>query len=110
MISSPLKELIENRGFDQYQSGLEARFKAYRLEYKLVYCEPTNKSAMYLDFESEKQLGRVTVWVSGECDMEVLDKKNGDQVFIENHLYKSEEEFFEGYPKLVVFMRESLNA
>lgn len=110
MNSNPLKDLIEDRGFDKYQSGLESRFTAYQLDYKLVYCEPTNESAMYLDFESKSQLGRITVWVSGECDMEVLDKSSGEQVFCETHLYKSEEEFFEGYPKLVNFMRESVNA
>ena len=110
MDSNPLKNLIVNRGFDAYQSGLQSRFNAHRLEYELVYCQPTNKSAMYLDFESKTQLGRITVWVSGECEMEVLDKSNGESVFIESHHYKSEEEFFEGYPKLVVFMRESTNA
>ena len=110
MNSKPLKDLIENKGFDQYQSGLESRFKAYQLKYRLVYCEPTDKSAMYLDFESETQLGRITVWVSGDCNMEVIDKSSGDQVFGETCHFRSEEEFFEGYPKLVIFMRESINA
>jgi hypothetical protein len=110
MNSMPLQNLIENKGFDQYQEGLKSRFKAYQLEYKLVYCEPTNKTAMYMDFENEKQLGRITVWVSGECDMEVLDKATGERVFGEVHQYNSEEEFFEGYPRLVVYMHEAANA
>ena len=106
----PLHNLIENKGFDLYQKGLESRFKAYQLEYKLVYCEPTKKTAMYMDFESEMQLGRITVWVSGECDMEVLDKTTGERVFDEVHHFKSEKEFFEEYPRLVVYMREATNA
>ena len=106
----PLRELIENRGFDKYQSGLASRFMTYKLEYKLVYCEPTSKSAMYLDFESPTQLGRVTVWVSGECDMAVMNKNNGERVFGKTYHFNTEKEFFEGYPKLVLFMREHVNA
>ena len=107
MNSTPLLDLIENKGFEQYQEGLESQFKAYKLEYKLVYCEFTNKTAMYMDFESEIQIGRITIWVSGECDMEVLDKSTGKRIFDEVHLFKSEQEFFEGYPRLVVYMREA---
>ena len=110
MNSTPLHNLIENKGFDQYQEGLKSRFKAYNLKYNLVYCEPTNKTAMYLDFESDKQVGRVTVWVSGECDMEVLDIISGERVFDEVHQFKTEEEFFDIYPKLVIYMREAANA
>ncbi len=110
MSNRPLEELIENRAFDRYQPGLKSRFAAYRLRYELVYCEPTNKSAMYLSFESENQLGRVTVWVSGECEMEVLEKASGHQVYSETMQFNSEEEFFEEYPKLVLFMRDSINS
>ncbi len=109
MTSNPLHNLIGNKGFDQYQIGLKSRFMVYQLKYKLVYCEPTDKSAMFLEFESDSQIGRITVWVSGECEMEVIDIDSGEISFNETHHFKSEEEFFNTYPKLVLFMRDSTN-
>jgi len=109
MTSNPLHNLIENKGFDRYQIDLESRFMAYQLKYKLVYCEHTDKSAMFLEFESDSQVGRITVWFSGECEMEVINKDNGEIAFNETHYFKSEEEFFSMYPKLVLFMRDSVS-
>src|SRR4051794_39488249 len=62
MSMKPLTELISGLGFDKYQPGLTSRFAAYRFAYKLTYCEPTDNTAMRLDFESPLHLGRVTAW------------------------------------------------
>jgi len=105
---NPLKNLIENRGFDRYQVGLESRFGV--LGYKLVYGETTSKTCMYMDFESKTLIGRITAWISGECELSVIDKEAGESVFFETHHFKSEREFLSGYPKLTNFMRESSNA
>lgn len=107
MTRSPLKELIANRGFDDYQSGLKSRFLAFGLDYTLVYCEPTDKLAMYLEFESPTQLGRVTAWISGECEMEVVDKQTGQTVFQESLRCESERDFHSSFPQMVIFMRDS---
>jgi hypothetical protein len=105
---NPLEKLISERNFDRFQSGLKARFAAYRLEYTLTYSEPNDKSSMSLDFDSEQHIGRVTVWVSGECDMEILDVSTGKQVFYEHHQFNNELDFHRTYPRLVVFMRDAL--
>ena len=107
---APLKELIENRGFDNFQSGLVSRFNSYEIEYNLVYWEPTSKSAMYLEFENEVHIGRVTVWVSGECEMEVLEVESGITVFQKSCIFKDEGEFHQGYPEVVLFIRDFKNA
>ena len=103
----PLTDLITGRGFDRYQDGLRSRFAAYRLDYELTYCTPTDNPAMRLDFQSPLHVGRVTVWESGACDMEVLDVATGDMVFYEHHELAAEKEFHEVYPRLVIFMREA---
>ena len=104
----PLEELISGRGFDQYQGGLRSRFHAYGLVYELNYCQPTDKPAMFLDFESRLHFGRVTVWVSGECELEVLEIASGDTVFSEHHELGSEREFHQVYPHLTEYMRDAL--
>lgn len=105
---NPLNDLIVGRGFDRFQTGLESRFGD--LGYKHVYGEATNRTCMYLDFESETQLGRVTVWVSGECELHVVDKQSEEDVLLETHHYKSDREFMSRYPMLVNFMRASSNS
>ena len=110
MSNEPLKNLISGRGFDRFQPGLESRFAAYRLQYVLTYCEPSDNSAMRLDFETTKLLGRVTVWESGECDMEAIDIESGDYVFREHHQCSNEMEFHRTFPKLVVYVRDAFGS
>ena len=93
-------ELITGRKFDQFQSGLEARFEANRIDYKLTYGEPTAKPAMWMDYETTSAIGRVTLWESGECDMEVLDAESGDELLRETHTFPNADEFFDNYPKV----------
>jgi len=108
MDTKPLTALVSGRRFDKYQPGLTARFKRFRLGYELTYCEPTDNPAMRLDFESPVQLGRVTVWESGACELEVLDILSGRAVLQEHHQLSSEEVFHKILPKLVLFMRDAV--
>ncbi|PSB58543.1 hypothetical protein C7B77_04265 [Chamaesiphon polymorphus CCALA 037] len=64
---------------------------------------------MVLDFDSTKHIGRVSVWVSGECDMEILDVSTGKTVFYEHHQFTNEDDFHSKYLKLVLFMRDALD-
>ena len=101
------EELVTERGFDRYQSGLVARFRAYRLKYELSYGEPTAKACLWMDFSSEKThtIGRVTLWESGECDLEVIDAESGDDILRETHSFSSPDLFFSTYPKVPTLMR-----
>lgn len=105
--SDSFEELVTERGFDRYQSGLVVRFQAYRLEYKLSYGEPTAKPCLWMDFSSERTrtIGRVTLWESGECDLEVIDSKSGDDILRETHSFSSPDLFFSTYPKVPILMR-----
>jgi hypothetical protein len=99
-------DLISGRGFERYQSGLVARFKAHRIGYSVTYGESTPKPAMWLDFETDAAIGRVTLWESGECDMEVLDATTGGDLLREHHEFKTTEEFFATYPKVPLLLRK----
>lgn len=104
----PLSNLIRQRGFDRYQSGLRSRFAAYRFQYQLTYCELTDDAAMRLEFESALHLGRVTAWESGSCDLEVIEIHSGATVIQEHYQFTHEREFFDTYPRLILFMRDAL--
>ena len=105
-MEGPLHELIVGRAFDNYQDGLRVRFAAYRLTYELTYCDPTDNPALRLDFSSPTHVGRVTAWVSGACDLEVLDARDGSSVLSEHHNVATEDHFHEVYAKVPILMRE----
>lgn len=107
MSAKPLAELISGRGFDRFQPRLGSRFKAYGFAYELTYCEPTEDAAMRLDFETPLHLGRVTAWESGACDLEAVEISTGRTVFREHHQLRSESEFHNVLPRLVLFMRDA---
>jgi hypothetical protein len=99
-------DLISGRGFERFQTGLVARFRAHRISYSVTYGEPTQKTAMWLDFETVDAIGRVTLWESGECDMEVLDATTGGDLLREHHDFKTTKEFHATYPKVPLLLRK----
>lgn len=99
-------DLISDRGFERFQTGLVARFRAHGISYSVTYGEPTQKTAMWLDFETDDAIGRVTLWESGECDMEVLDATTGGDLLREHHDFKTTEEFHATYPKVPLLLRK----
>ena len=101
-------ELISGRGLERYQDGLRSRFRAHRIGYSVVYGEPTSKPAMWLDFETTEAIGRVTIWESGECDMEVVDATTGEDLLREHHFFDSTDEFHSTYPKVPLLLRRIL--
>jgi len=107
MKSYPLYNLIAEKGFDKYQSGLISRFIAYKLTYKLVYSNSGDEPVMNLYFESDSQEGFVFASASGNCRMEVTDKVHNNIVFEHVSKLLTEDDFFQTYPELVIFMREN---
>lgn len=93
-------ELITGRKFDLFQSGLEARFNENRIGYKITYGEPTAKPVMWMDYETDSAIGRVTLWESGECDMEVVDAESRIDLLRETHTFPNVDAFFDSYPRV----------
>jgi hypothetical protein len=55
----------------------------------------TNKPSAFADFDTDLRIGRISVWVSGESDFEVLRRSDGKHVF-----FRHEESFAIGAPSL----------
>jgi hypothetical protein len=99
-----LSNLIRERGFDRFQDGLKARFYAY--QYELTYGEITSNSGMWIDFENSTQMGRMTVWESGECDIEVLNSESGKQLFWKHYELPDEIEFHQCLANFFLYFRD----
>jgi hypothetical protein len=99
-------DLVSRRGFDRYQDALITRWQAHRINYSLSYGPSTAKSGMYMDFGTDQAVGRVSLWESGECDLEVLDAESGNHLLLEHHEFTSLEEFFVTYVKVPLLLRK----
>jgi hypothetical protein len=55
----------------------------------------TNKPSVFADFDTDLGIGRISVWVSGESDFEVLRRSDGKHAFLHH-----EESFAIGAPSL----------
>ena len=52
--------------------------------------ESLDKNAISADFNANKHIGRITIWESGECDMEILDVESGATLLWKNYLFTNE--------------------
>jgi hypothetical protein len=68
-MSQSLKQLISERGFDSFRDGLEARFRAHRLSFRIHYSEGSPLPSLLVRLENAERLGEVCVWESGQCDI-----------------------------------------
>ncbi len=76
-------EAFEN-WFLSIASSLRAR--GHAIEWQQTG-QQTNKPSAYAQVETLSQLARVTVWSSGECDLEALDIKTGAQLVNAHHVF-----------------------
>ena len=106
MQSYPLTNLIRNRSFNRYQDGLESRFAAYKFDYELTYCEPTDNSAMRLDFEHKNLTGRMTVWESGGCYLEVLEIETDKSILSRHYQLNDERSFHQLLADFFLYFRD----
>jgi len=81
----PFTELVSQRGFERYQDALIARWKAHRINCSLTYGLLGSNPAMHMDFETDQAVGQVSLWESGECDLEVIDAESGCHLLLEHH-------------------------
>ena len=58
----------------------------------LVICKPTSNSAVYVEFESNSAIGRLTYWEQGTAFCEILEITSGDQKFARHYEAESEAE------------------
>lgn len=72
-----LKHLISERGFDSFRSGLEARFRANHLSFRILYSEDSPLPSLLVRLENAERLGEVCIWESGHCDITATSLADG---------------------------------
>ena len=98
------KRLISGREFDIYLNENLECFANIGINFSYKYCEPTDNPALVLDFENNRYMARITVWESGECDMEALYTSKEGQALDEHYEFTSVQDFYYKISDLVSFL------
>ncbi len=97
-------KLISGREFDDFINSKTEFFHNLEIEFSYKYCVPTDNSALVLDFDTTKYIARITVWESGECDIEALYTSKEGQVLDEHYEFTSVEDFYDKIFNVVQFL------
>jgi len=76
-MSQTLHQLISGRGFDRFRNGLEARFTAHGLSYRIYYSESAPLPSLLVRLEGRERSGEVCVWESGHCNITIGSLTDG---------------------------------
>ena len=77
-MSQSLRHLISERGFDNFRDGLEARFKAHSLSFRIHYSKGSPVPSLLVCLENTERAGEVCVWESGHCDITAGSLADGE--------------------------------
>lgn len=73
---------------DELQAWYEEYHNACELELFIPGVQ-TDKPGGYIDITSDRYFARVTVWETGECDLELMDKETGEENSYESCVCRS---------------------
>ncbi len=104
MTGNTFHRLITGREFESYLADNEGYFEKVGIEFSHKYCEPTDNSALVIDFDTKKYIARITVWESGECDIEALYSTKEGQALNEHYEFKVVDDFYNKISELVRFL------
>lgn len=54
--------------------------------------ENTDNNSIHADFDTNEYIGRITLWESGECDMEILDIVSEDTILSKHYVFVHQED------------------
>lgn len=60
----------------------------------LVRCRPTEKTARYIDLDTNKLVARATLWESGEINLAAIEGDTNRQLICEDHIIDGRESLF----------------
>lgn len=84
MRSKNLTELITNRWFDQFQSGLSSRFSANRMDYDYHYEKTGKKNSVIVDLKKNGVDTRIKLTDDGVLSFDYsIENKNHSERFID---------------------------
>lgn len=104
---NPFKELISKCRFQeryiQHFQGLEDE----GIDYRHVYSQPEDNPYIIVDLDNHQFMARLTLWASGDCEVDVISFKDSSVIVRDAFEYTSLDEYEEKLLWLIQYMRES---
>lgn len=102
-MAETLQQLISERGFDRYRPGLESRFAAHGLIYRIRYSDVPLFPSIFVSLENQERAGEMIARESGHCDLTALSFS--DRQFKDRHVVlESAEGFHEQLTGLFLYV------
>ncbi len=80
---------------EDWASNNRSKLEKTGVTLAFVRCPPSEKPAVYIDFDTAKTLARVTAWSSGELQLEAIEAGSGKQLIVEAHTAENSEVMIE---------------
>jgi hypothetical protein len=77
----------------------EVRLRAKGVEFSIS--DPGIRDNQWVDMDSKGYIARITLWIGGECDMEVIERKSGDRILWENTVLRNLEEMEDTFQRFI---------
>jgi len=98
---------ISGHDFDKQQERYFSGLAFSDVDYLYTYSLPCDNPCLRIDFDNCKQLSRITMWESGECDIEVISLTDSTRVIDEVSELKTINEFEDKLLSLIEYMKKT---
>jgi hypothetical protein len=74
--------------FQDWFAVNESQLKAACISFEIVYPFPDfdiDKYSIYVDIDTDTTIARITIWETGECDLEALEVESAERLFPYQH-------------------------
>lgn len=104
-MKSIFSHFISEHGFDNQLEHYFSTLALSNVGYLYTYSSFCNTPCLRIDFDNCKQLSRITIWESGECNIEVISIKNSTRMIDESSKLKTIGEFEDKLLSLVEYIK-----
>lgn len=106
-MNSVFRKLISERDFEKQAGHFFASLENTNTDYLYVFSLDRDNPCLMIDFDNCRQLSRITMSKSGQCDIEVVSFKDSAQLIHESYELRSLGEFEDKLLSLIAYMKAS---
>jgi len=100
-------DLITGHDFDQQLDRYFDNLTSTDVDYLYAYSKPGKNPCLIIDFDNHLQLSRITLWESGECDIEAIALAGSTKIIGEISELKTMGEFEDKLLGLIEYMKRT---
>lgn len=106
-MNTQFNSFISEHGFEEKAKRYFSALSPSGVDYFYAYSLPNDIPCLYIDFDNCTRLSRITLLASGECSIEVISFKNGEQLIHETSELRGINEFEDKLFSLIEYMKAS---